>query len=163
MDYNRNTKQYRMLQNFIPLVRLLFLPAPFLILIANAYALIPHQELSEGKKREKHTAEEKAKMREDYMKPYSELDSDAQRAARSRESSGAWPKEVGVHRVAWNTSSGYNCASLLASGMACGFVRIDWLEGRFRAGKIPYQDIGSLRQEGVGADQNAMDVDELDD
>ena len=102
-------------------------------------------------------------MREDYMKPYSELDSDAQRAARSRESSGAWPKEVGVHRVAWNTSSGYNCASLLASGMACGFVRIDWLEGRFRAGKIPYQDIGSLRQEGVGADQNAMDVDELDD
>lgn len=95
------------------------------------------------------------------MKPYSELDPDAQRAARSRESSGAWPKEVGVHRVVWNTGSGYNCAPLLASGMACGLVRIDWLEGRFHAGRTPYQDIESLRHETAGL--NAMDIDEKDD
>jgi len=105
--------------------------------------------------------EAKARAMKDNMKPYSELDSDAQRAARSRENSGAWPKEVGVHRVAWNNGSGYNGASLLASGMACGLVRVEWLEGRFYAGRIPYQNIESLRQE--GADQNAMDIDEEDD
>lgn len=98
------------------------------------------------------------------MKKYDDLDTDAQRAARQRDGSGGWPLQVGVHRVAWNSASGYGCANLLASGMACGFVRIDWLEGRFVNGKIPYVDIGTLRGEGGAAgNADAMDIDDDED
>lgn len=78
--------------------------------------------------------------------------------------------------MTWNSGSGYSCMSLLASGMACGFVRIDYLPGRFYGGKVPYQNVESIRGENnndaegksnvsekhsVGLDEEgeAMDVD----
>ena len=39
---------------------------------------------------------------------------------------GAWSPEVGVLRVAWHPNLDRAC--LLASGMACGLVRVDWME-----------------------------------
>lgn len=113
-------------------------------------------------KEEKEKADEKRKV--DAKKKYTELDEEAQRAARQRDGSSGWPTQVGIHRVAWNNGSGYSCASLLASGMACGFVRIDWLEGRFFHGKAPYGDIASLRGEELGlGDDVKMDLDVEDD
>lgn len=41
-----------------------------------------------------------------------------------------WPAIIAVTSVAWNPSI-RRCA-MLASGMACGLVRIDWLEGPSR-------------------------------
>lgn len=91
----------------------------------------------------------KAKRRSDNQKPYASLDDAGKREASGRDGSGSWPTEVGVHRVVWNSGSGYNCASLLASGMACGLVRIDHLEGMFHAGRIPWGSIASIRGEKV--------------
>ncbi|GAA5962236.1 hypothetical protein JCM21900_000133 [Sporobolomyces salmonicolor] len=42
-------------------------------------------------------------------------------------STAAWPLEIGVTRVAWHPNLDRAC--LLASGMSCGLVRLDWVEG----------------------------------
>ncbi|GAA5888249.1 hypothetical protein JCM5296_000246 [Sporobolomyces johnsonii] len=42
-------------------------------------------------------------------------------------STAAWPLEIGVSRVAWHPNLDRAC--LLASGMSCGLVRLDWVEG----------------------------------
>ena len=64
---------------------------------------------------------------------------------------GAWPREVGVQRVAWNDGNGLGRASLLASATGAGLCRIDWLEGRWMKGRIPYGDVQGIRQEGGDA------------
>jgi transcription factor C subunit 6 len=74
---------------------------------------------------------------------------------------GAWPSEVGVHRVAWNAGNGLNAAPLLASGTASGLCRVDWLMGRWLREKIPYGRIVNLRGE-VGADEGELTPDEDD-
>ncbi|KAF9515709.1 hypothetical protein BS47DRAFT_1293515 [Hydnum rufescens UP504] len=79
---------------------------------------------------------------------------------RQRDGSGAWPYEVGVHRVAWNSGAGIGCSPLLASGMACGFCRIDWVRGRFFQDRVPYGDIESLRGENGGVDDFLEEDDE---
>lgn len=74
-------------------------------------------------------------------------------------STGAWPLQVGVHRVVWNAGNGLNAAPLLASGTASGLCRVDWLMGRWLREKIPYGGVVNLRGE-VGADEGVLSPDE---
>ena len=62
-------------------------------------------------------------------------------------SSIAWPPEVGVNRVAWSRS--LRRAHLLASGMACGLVRVDITTG-------PWSSEASASIKGVRPAQGAM-------
>lgn len=70
---------------------------------------------------------------------------------------GAWPREVGVHRVTWNSVNGLASTSMLASATASGLCRVDVLWGRWIKGKLPYGGIEEIRRELDTAD--AMDVD----
>ncbi|KAI0315239.1 hypothetical protein OF83DRAFT_1164870 [Amylostereum chailletii] len=72
---------------------------------------------------------------------------------------GAWTKEVAVVRVAWHAGSGLAGASLLASGTAVGLGRVDWLEGRWLRGRVPYTGVETIRKEEGGK----MDVDGEDE
>ncbi|RDB22994.1 Transcription factor tau subunit sfc6 [Hypsizygus marmoreus] len=76
--------------------------------------------------------------------------------AKTAVGTGAWPREVGVHRVTWNSSNGLAAAGLLASSTASGLCRVDELWGRWIKGKVPYGGIGHIRKE---VDDDAMDVD----
>ncbi|KAF8075956.1 hypothetical protein FPV67DRAFT_1558547 [Lyophyllum atratum] len=69
---------------------------------------------------------------------------------------GAWPREVGVHRVTWNSCNGLAASGLLASATASGLCRVDELWGRWIKGKVPYGGIEHIRRE---LDDEAMDVD----
>lgn len=70
-------------------------------------------------------------------------------------STGAWPREVGVHCVVWNTGNGLASSGLLASGTASGLCRVDVLWGRWSKEKIPYGGVENIRME----DGNAMEID----
>ena len=70
---------------------------------------------------------------------------------------GAWPRQVGVHRVVWNCGNGLAAAALLASATAAGLCRVDELWGRWIKGKVPYAGIEHIRRE---MEDGAMDVDE---
>lgn len=73
---------------------------------------------------------------------------------------GAWPREVGVHRVVWNNGNGLGAAALMAAGTASGLCRVDVLWGRWLKDKIPYGGVAGVRME----DGDAMEVDsELSD
>jgi transcription factor C subunit 6 len=72
---------------------------------------------------------------------------DAEKAEYDREGSGSWPPEVGIHRVAWNTSNGMSKCQLLASATASGLCRIDSLWGRFHRERVPYGSIQKIRGE----------------
>ncbi|PFH47653.1 hypothetical protein AMATHDRAFT_77094 [Amanita thiersii Skay4041] len=73
----------------------------------------------------------------------------------SSSGSGAWPWQVGVHRIAWNNGNGPACSGLLASATASGLCRIDVLWGRWLKDKVPYGSIGNIR----GEDGMGMDID----
>ncbi|KAG6845274.1 hypothetical protein H0H87_011683 [Tephrocybe sp. NHM501043] len=73
---------------------------------------------------------------------------------------GAWPREVGVHRVIWNSCNGLASCAQLASATASGLCRVDELWGRWIKGKIPYGGIEHIRNE---LDDDAMDVDGVSD
>ncbi|KAG5644404.1 hypothetical protein DXG03_008571 [Asterophora parasitica] len=68
---------------------------------------------------------------------------------------GAWPREVGVHRVTWNSSNGLAASGLLASATASGLCRVDELWGRWIKGKVPYGGIEHIRRE---LDDDAMEL-----
>ena len=72
---------------------------------------------------------------------------------------GAWPREVGVQRVAWNSVNGLAAAALLASATAAGLCRVDEVWGRWIRGKVPYGGIEHIRREL----EDEMDVDEEDE
>jgi|ERR1700722_6675156 len=71
-------------------------------------------------------------------------------------STGVWPQQAGIHRVVWNDGNGLAAAGLLASGTASGICRVDWLQGRWMKGKVPYGSIVNIRKE---MDADVMDVD----
>ncbi|KAG9226490.1 hypothetical protein CCMSSC00406_0005843 [Pleurotus cornucopiae] len=73
----------------------------------------------------------------------------------------AWPKEVGVHRVVWNSGNGFQAASILASATASGLCRIDIPSGRWYRDKVPGHSVAVVRGE-VSVDGADMDVDEDD-
>ncbi|KAK7051012.1 hypothetical protein VNI00_005124 [Paramarasmius palmivorus] len=70
---------------------------------------------------------------------------------------GAWPREVGIHVVRWNSSNGPANAGLLASGTASGLCRVDWIWGRWMKGRIPYHGIPSIRGEEEGSSTDSVD------
>ncbi|KAI0636554.1 hypothetical protein C8Q77DRAFT_1093294 [Trametes polyzona] len=63
---------------------------------------------------------------------------------------GAWPPEVGVHRVVWNDGNGLARTPLLASATASGLCRVDWLLGRWVREQLPYTGIEGMRGETAG-------------
>ena len=65
------------------------------------------------------------------------------------EPSGLWIPSIAVCTVAWNSGNGLGNASLLASGTACGLVRIDLPEGAWMRGTRPYGSMAEIRFEGV--------------
>lgn len=73
----------------------------------------------------------------------------------------AWPKEVGVHRVVWNSGNGFQAACMLASATASGLCRIDIPSGRWYRDKVPGHSVAVVRGE-VSVDGADMDVDEDD-
>ncbi|KAL1707141.1 hypothetical protein EV121DRAFT_199826 [Schizophyllum commune] len=60
---------------------------------------------------------------------------------------GAWPPEVGVHKVVWNQGNGLARSSMLASATAAGLCRVDVLWGRWMKDKVPYQGVDQIRME----------------
>ena len=62
--------------------------------------------------------------------------------------SALWPQEVSVLSTCWNSCNGLENAPWLASGTACGLVRIDWLKGWWFWDVVPYTGISSIRFEG---------------
>ncbi|ESK88790.1 hypothetical protein Moror_17124 [Moniliophthora roreri MCA 2997] len=77
-------------------------------------------------------------------------------SATAQPHTGAWPREVGIHVVAWNSSNGLSNAGLLASATASGLCRIDWLWGRWMKGKIPYHGIHGIRGEEDGSSSESV-------
>jgi len=77
-------------------------------------------------------------------------------------SHGAWPPNVGIHRVAWHNGGGLARAPLLASGTASGLCRVDWLVGRFVGDKFPFKSIEVLRGE-VSGENEDVEMDDEDD
>ena len=76
---------------------------------------------------------------------------------------GVWPPSISIHRVAWNCGNGLSSASLLGSATASGICRVDWLEGRWMKGKIPYHGVENIRRaDAEGVDEDG-DEDELED
>ncbi|KAF6763682.1 hypothetical protein DFP72DRAFT_480903 [Ephemerocybe angulata] len=68
---------------------------------------------------------------------------------------GAWPREVGVHRVSWNNGNGLGSSCLLASSTASGLCRVDVLWGRWIKDKTPYTSVENLRLEGDAMDNDS--------
>ncbi|KAG8967024.1 hypothetical protein FRC03_010871 [Tulasnella sp. 419] len=130
MDYNRKTKEWRMLEHFYP------------------------TEIAESRATKTINKTKKAKSGSQTQPTTNQVSEVG--------GSGAWPPEVGVHCVAWNTSNGLTKCQLLASGTASGLCRIDNLWGRFRKDHVPYGGIEVLRGEtgvAVGEDEDSDDED----
>jgi transcription factor C subunit 6 len=65
------------------------------------------------------------------------------------EPSALWPTNIGVNAVAWNSGCGLACAPWLASGTACGLVRVDYVEGSWMRNVLPYGSVEAIRREVV--------------
>ncbi|KAI0362573.1 hypothetical protein OH77DRAFT_1467456 [Trametes cingulata] len=63
---------------------------------------------------------------------------------------GAWPAEVGIHRVVWNDGNGLGRIPLLASATGSGLCRVDWLMGKWVKDQLPYTGIEGMRGERDG-------------
>ncbi|KAI0723855.1 hypothetical protein C8T65DRAFT_627670 [Cerioporus squamosus] len=63
---------------------------------------------------------------------------------------GAWPPEVGVHRVVWNDGNGLANTPLLASATGSSLCRVDWLLGRWGKDPLPYNGVEGMRGEMAG-------------
>ncbi|KAJ7164647.1 hypothetical protein C8R43DRAFT_1095171 [Mycena crocata] len=120
LDYSRNSKEFRMLERFLPLAT------------------------QERPTQTRAIKAEKAKKKEG-----------APATPAPATGTGAWPKEVAVQRVVWNTGNGLAASSLLASSTGCGLCRIDVVWGRWLNDRVPYTSIPLLRMEA----DDAMDVD----
>jgi len=76
--------------------------------------------------------------------------------------SGAWPANVSVTCVRWNSGGGLTRAPLLASATASGLCRVDWLLGHFARNHLPYGGVRVVRKE-FGADAPEESEDELEE
>ncbi|KAH6902491.1 hypothetical protein BKA70DRAFT_1520930 [Coprinopsis sp. MPI-PUGE-AT-0042] len=63
------------------------------------------------------------------------------------QNTGAWSKNVSIHRVRWNNGNGPAASCLLASATASGLCRVDVLWGRWIKDKMPYGGIEQIRME----------------
>ncbi|KAG5650434.1 hypothetical protein H0H81_012285 [Sphagnurus paluster] len=150
LDYSRNTGVYRILERFLPQVRL------HLLSLCTKLNPFPGQETQDRPATKAKNAKAKAKAGD--TDPVPERISTAAMGT----GTGAWPREVGVHRVVWNSVNGLASAGLLASATAAGLCRVDELWGRWIKGKVPYGGVEYVRREGE-ADEDMMDVDDSDE
>ncbi|CDO73671.1 hypothetical protein BN946_scf185014.g141 [Trametes cinnabarina] len=120
LDYSRSTGEYRMLENLLPQVRLIV----YVETICNACSFL----VQETQNRTNATRQNKS----------------------VPGGTGAWPPEVGVHRVAWNDRNGLARTPLLASATGSGLCRVDWLMGRWVKEPLPYTGIEGIRGEMAG-------------
>ncbi|KAJ8076390.1 hypothetical protein PM082_000813 [Marasmius tenuissimus] len=111
LDYNRNLKEYRMLERFLSV------------------------ETSDKPTVGLQKAQSKAKAKSAPPQP--------------DWNTGAWPQEVGVQIVTWNSSNGLANSGLLASATGSGLCRVDYLWGRWYKDKRPYVDLDTIRMEGM--------------
>jgi transcription factor C subunit 6 len=74
-------------------------------------------------------------------------------------STGVWPPEVAIQRVAWNMGNGLGGAPLLASTTGSGLCRVDWLLGRWLRDKVPYVNVPNMRKD----NNDVMDEDSGED
>lgn len=58
----------------------------------------------------------------------------------------AWEPEIGVLCARWNSANGIGRAGLLASGMACGLVRIDFVEGHWKGSGLTEREARLMRK-----------------
>ncbi|TBU50277.1 hypothetical protein BD309DRAFT_945783 [Dichomitus squalens] len=63
---------------------------------------------------------------------------------------GAWPPDVGIHRVVWNDRNGLAGTPLLASATGSGLCRVDWLPGKWGRDPLPYNGVEGMRAETGG-------------
>lgn len=77
--------------------------------------------------------------------------------------SGAWPANVSVTCVRWNSGGGLTRAPLLASATASGLCRVDYLLGHFTRGHVPYGGIKFIRKESGAEVKDETDDDDLED
>ncbi|KAG6882978.1 hypothetical protein C0993_008426 [Termitomyces sp. T159_Od127] len=131
LDYSRTTGMYRMLERFFP-----------------------QETQDRPATKAKVTKASNPKVTHDGATQEQE------RIKASTVGTGAWPREVGVHRVTWNSCNGLASSGLLASATASGLCRVDELWGRWIKEKVPYGGIEHIRQE---MDDNVMDVDGVSD
>jgi len=76
--------------------------------------------------------------------------------------SGAWPANISVTCVRWNSGGGLTRAPLLASATASGLCRVDWLIGHFARDHVPYNGVKFIRKE-FGANAGEESQDELEE
>ncbi|KAG9318901.1 hypothetical protein JVU11DRAFT_1011 [Chiua virens] len=129
VDYSRKTGAFRMLEHFLPQVNV------YRDLVQVSQAEPKLQETPERSSNVKGKAQERKKEAE---------------ANGHSTSTGVWPSEVGVHRVAWNNGNGLGGAPLLASATASGLCRVDWIMGRWITDKTPYVSVPKMRKEVEG-------------
>ncbi len=66
------------------------------------------------------------------------------------EPSALWHPSLGVNAVAWNSGCGLACAPWLATGTACGLVRVDYVHGGWLRNAMPYGSVEAIRREDGG-------------
>ncbi|CCA67499.1 hypothetical protein PIIN_01328 [Serendipita indica DSM 11827] len=122
LDYNPTSKQYRILDHFLP----------------------RESGVAEGTVF-KESSQPKAGSGEAAKKDVIKEGFESGRI----EPSGLWAPNIAVSTVAWNSVNGLGNASLLASGTTSGLVRIDEPEGAWMRGTRPYGSMAEIRFEGA--------------
>ncbi|KAF9268824.1 hypothetical protein L218DRAFT_533061 [Marasmius fiardii PR-910] len=123
MDYNRNLKEFRMLDKFL--------------------SLETQEKPTFGIQKAQTKAQSKLKAKSAPPQP--------------DWNTGAWPQEVGIQVVTWNSSNGLSNAGLLASATGSGLCRVDYLWGRWMRNKRPYTDITTVRMEDMEFGSSSSD------
>ncbi|PLW12360.1 hypothetical protein PCASD_22823 [Puccinia coronata f. sp. avenae] len=107
MDFNRHTSELRMLDNLVPQPR---------SQDGTSIMEAKSKPKTGGNKKGENEAASKAAEKKKVEQP-----------AQSASAIGAYGSIVGVHCLSWNKS--ITRATALASGMGCGLVRVDFVEG----------------------------------
>lgn len=137
LDYSRNTGEYRMLEQFLPQVRVSSVSSP------------SHDERDPEQETFDRLVARKARSKNPETAP-------------AQTNPGAWAPEVSVQRVTWNNGNGLGNCQLLASGMASGLCRIDWVTGRWFKGRgLGPGGVETLRGELDG--DGDVDMDDAED
>ncbi|KAK4695320.1 hypothetical protein P7C70_g8569, partial [Phenoliferia sp. Uapishka_3] len=117
MDFSRLTGEYRLVDNLLPEARI------------NFEEIQKANNAAKKKSRKKGAAATEEVPPEEVPDPGENI------------TTGTWSPEVGILCVKWHPS--LNRACLLASGMACGLVRVDWMErsGNERSTNVRGEDV----------------------
>ncbi|EJD53223.1 hypothetical protein AURDEDRAFT_180776 [Auricularia subglabra TFB-10046 SS5] len=146
LDYSRKTGVFRMLDQFLPKVRLV---RKGVTGGEDEEEAQPANE-NEGENANANPDDEvqeqpakKSKKKKDKMFT-AEIPEGPNRAT------GSWPKEVSVTCVVWDSGGGISSAPFLAAATASGLCRIDWLLGQFYTSKYDVSSVDAIRQGATG-------------